>query len=228
MSHEIETIAYYIFRQKIIDQLNIMLADAWKMAEEQVGRDAFENWVHGRIYFAHDLLYYGKNWTDNVKDGFFAGLFGQLGDTWLQDVITLEAYLIWRKKMKGFQSNEAERRADYLEAVDAFETRLNSAERVEIPKIKERMRKYLTVRYLSPELKLADEKDEFNVKRVNIHTMAESKAKRMYEITGKSDALANYYEAYGYIRTFYEGMFQPLRTRARRVLTQGKVCAMNL
>jgi len=223
LSHEIETIAYYIFRQKIIDLLNITLADAWKMVEEQAGRDALEDWVHGRVYFAHDLLYYGRNWTDDVSYEVVFEVFAQLGDTWLQDVITLEAYLGWRRKKKGFQSNEVDRRADYLEALGTFETRINSAERVEMPKIKERMREYLIARYLNPELKLADDpKEEFNIKRFHIRAIAESKAWRKYKVTGKTDAPANYYDSLGYIRKFYENIIPAIETEGDRAIEARK------
>ncbi len=222
LSQEIDTRAFYIFRQKVIDQLNIVFANAWKLAEEQVGNDPFGNWVHGRVYFAHDLLYYGRSWPGGVTYEVVCGLFVQLGDTWLQDVITLEAYLGWRRKMKGFQSNEEERRADYLEALGAFEARINSANRVETLEIKERMREYLIKQYLNPELKLADKKED-NIKRFKIHDLAESKAWRIYKVTMKSDELANYYDAYRYISRFYENIIPAIENEGDTAIEARKI-----
>lgn len=206
LMEELATRAYYLFHQRVVDHLSVMFADAWKHAEEEVGRDAFSHWVHGRLYFAHDLLYHGRDWTGDVD----FDVFDQLRDAWLDEVVELDAYLIWRTTKRVFQISETERRADYLTSRGIFERRLREAKRAEFS-TKMKLREYLVARYLDENsLKLAQERTLSNMKRIHIDALTENKAKRIYALTARADADNNWYDALKYVRMFYENIVPAL------------------
>src|SRR5512132_1710202 len=206
LMEELATRAYYFFHQRVVDHLSIMFADAWKHAEEEVGKDAFSHWVHGRLYFAHDLLYHGRDWTGDVD----FDVFDQLRDAWLDEVVELDAYLIWRTTKRVFQISETERRADYLTSRGIFERRLREAKRAECS-TKMKLREYLVARYLDENsVKLAQERTPSNMKRIHIDALTENKAKRIYALTARADADNNWYDALKYVRMFYENVVPAL------------------
>lgn len=206
LMEELATRAYYLFHQRVVDHLSVMFADAWKHAEEEVGRDAFSHWVHSRLYFAHDLLYHGRDWTGDVD----FDVFDQLRDAWLDEVVELDAYLIWRTTKRVFQISETERRADYLTSRGIFERRLREAKRAEFS-TKMKLREYLVARYLDENsLRLAQEKTPSNMKRIHIDALTENKAKRIYALTARADADNNWYDALKYVRMFYENVVPAL------------------
>lgn len=207
LMEELATRAYYLFHQRIVDHLSVMFADAWEHAEEEAGKDAFGHWVHGRLYFAHDLLYHGRDWTGDID----FDVFDQLRDAWLDDVVELDAYLIWRKTKRVLQISETERRADYLTSRGIFERRLREAKRAELISVKMKLREYLLARYLDENsLKLAQERTPSNMKRIHIDALTENKAKRIYALTARADADNNWYNALKYVRMFYENIVPAL------------------
>ncbi|MDQ3848020.1 MAG: hypothetical protein M3261_03595 [Thermoproteota archaeon] len=117
-----------------------------------------------------------------------------LEDTWLRDVKRLKAYYIWKSEDTG----DSEK--NYFKASNEIRRLLLWQERAPIQEFK-KVKDYLEEHYLT---EVDDEKLDENKPATNM--LISRKARRIWEIRGDLDQIANWFRAKLYTTMFYENI----------------------
>jgi hypothetical protein len=185
--------AWEIFRRRAISRYCGKSEEEILAETPSTGEEHEKDWHAARIYLASDVLD-GK--LDFVRD-FDTESYQLLeGDCWLRDVKQVRAFL--RSQRHSGRSDEEAAVRDFTDTCSEIRDRAINQEIKASQSAFEIVSRYLQMKYLD-----RLDQNTWDLKPTGIDDLIETKARRVWELTGNASSTENWTVAETYVREFY-------------------------